>query len=1331
MSTLFWEVNMKSIVNQQPASDYYIGLDVGTNSIGWAVTDTQYNIKKYKGNAMWGVRLFEEAQPAASRRQFRIIRRLNSRRHRRLEWLELLFDEQISKIDPCFFARLRQSSLEKSDRSINFDYPLFNGEDFTDKDYYKKYPTAYHLRKELIESDATHDIRLVFLALHHIIKSRGHFLFDMELSDEYKTVDTLLNELKLQMEEDFGTEIDFTDKDEFIAVLTRQNVGITAKKNALKGLVAVNGEADRLDAISVVGLLAGATVKFSDLFCEEELKKAEKNSLSLAKDFSADLNAIEEAVGSDRLEFILFAKEVFDSAKLAQMLGQHEYICEAKIEQYDINKSDLGRLKEYVKQHRPEKYKEIFSEKRDKLNNFAAYGKKTLSSGDYSCSQEDFCKYILKALPEMEADEAFADIYQKLKNGDFLPKLKSSDNSVIPYQLHLKELVKILDNASKYLDFLEQKDDDGITVKEKIISIFKFKIPYYVGPLNTKSKNAWVVRTDEKIYPWNFEKVVDIEKSSENFILNLISKCRYTGDDVLPKESLLYSEYCVLNEINPIAVNGQKIPVNIKSEIYTELFLKTNSKVTKKTVKNFLLKKGYIKAEDEISGIDDTVKSRLKSYHNLSKIFSVEEKYDMAEDIIRAITIFGDDKKLLKNWLKSKYPDLEKAQADSICRLKYKDWGRLSKTLLTCIYTPDENGVAQSIMDMLRSINNNLMQLLSSDYMFSQNAAAYRSEKYGTGESLAEMIEEMYVSPSVKRSLLQTVKVVEEIVGTQKAAPKKIMKEVARDKNDQNAKARTVTRKGKLMELYKSCKKDHPDLYAALEAADESDLRKDALYLYYTQFGKCMYSGEHIDLEKLSTDYDIDHIFPQSRIKDDSIDNRVLVLRKFNEQKSNVYPLNAQLQDNMHSFWYMLKEKGLISSKKYERLVRQTPLTDSELSSFVQRQLVETRQSTKALAQVLGRIFDGQKTKIVYSKAGNVSDFRQQFKIIKCRDVNDLHHAKDAYLNVVVGNVYDTKFTENFFKNIRSEKYSLNTVFKADVNNAWDKDRSIGVVKATVGKNNILLSRKAYETKGQLYDVQIKSAGKGQLEGKQGRSIEKYGGYNSLKGAYFCLVEHTEKKGRTRTVLPVYIYKKELYEKDPVAYCTEILGLKEPKIICPRILTDSLLKIDGKELFITGRSDVRLLFKHNYQLSISAADEKYIKEISKYVSRSQMEKAEDGIKLAPNSEISKERNAGLYDLFLQKLQTPVYNRLFSGLYEPLCHDKEAFCGLPLIEQCRLLLEILKLFKCDRQLSDLSKLGESAKSGQIRFSNSLAKVKSAFLIHTSVTGLYRHKQNLLK
>ena len=48
--------------------DYYIGLDIGTDSVGWAVTDTLYNILKFKGNAMWGIRLLEESVTAEERR---------------------------------------------------------------------------------------------------------------------------------------------------------------------------------------------------------------------------------------------------------------------------------------------------------------------------------------------------------------------------------------------------------------------------------------------------------------------------------------------------------------------------------------------------------------------------------------------------------------------------------------------------------------------------------------------------------------------------------------------------------------------------------------------------------------------------------------------------------------------------------------------------------------------------------------------------------------------------------------------------------------------------------------------------------------------------------------------------------------------------------------------------------------------------------------------------------------------------------------------------------------------------------------------------------------
>ena len=32
---------------------YYLGLDIGTNSVGWAVTDENYNLCKYAGKRMW------------------------------------------------------------------------------------------------------------------------------------------------------------------------------------------------------------------------------------------------------------------------------------------------------------------------------------------------------------------------------------------------------------------------------------------------------------------------------------------------------------------------------------------------------------------------------------------------------------------------------------------------------------------------------------------------------------------------------------------------------------------------------------------------------------------------------------------------------------------------------------------------------------------------------------------------------------------------------------------------------------------------------------------------------------------------------------------------------------------------------------------------------------------------------------------------------------------------------------------------------------------------------------------------------------------------------
>lgn len=126
---------------------YYVGLDIGTNSVGWAVTDEHYKVLKYKGKRMWGIRLFEAADTAEGRRMKRTNRRRMDRKKQRIDLLQELFAPEMQKVDPTFFIRLNESRLYLEDKTVKEKYPLFIDKDYTDIEYYKKYPTIYHLGK--------------------------------------------------------------------------------------------------------------------------------------------------------------------------------------------------------------------------------------------------------------------------------------------------------------------------------------------------------------------------------------------------------------------------------------------------------------------------------------------------------------------------------------------------------------------------------------------------------------------------------------------------------------------------------------------------------------------------------------------------------------------------------------------------------------------------------------------------------------------------------------------------------------------------------------------------------------------------------------------------------------------------------------------------------------------------------------------------------------------------------------------------------------------------------------------------------------------------------
>ncbi len=307
--------------------------------------------------------------------------------------------------------------------------------------------------------------------------------------------------------------------------------------------------------------------------------------------------------------------------------------------------------------------------------------------------------------------------------------------------------------------------------------------------------------------------------------------------------------------------------------------IKSRKKVTKKSIFQFLKAEGLAKATDIIDGVDDQLTSSLRSHHDMKRIID-KTSYETAESIIRRVVLLGNDKKMLADWVR-KNTSLEEDDIKYICRLKYKNWGRLSETFLTGIYDVDKtsgSGEMLSIIQAMRDTNENLMQLLSDRYEYAEQAARCKADNLGVSGNPREMVDDLYVSPKIRRSIWQSMRIIDEIVDIKKSAPKKIFIEVARDVNDESKKGkRTDSRKKQLIDQYKLCEREgkqllevigksrFAELKEKLESEDDSKMGKH-LYLYYRQFGKCMYSGESIDISQLNNKklYDIDHIYPRS-----------------------------------------------------------------------------------------------------------------------------------------------------------------------------------------------------------------------------------------------------------------------------------------------------------------------------------------------------------------------------------------------------------------------------------------------------------------------------------
>ncbi len=1359
----------------------FIGLDVGTNSVGWAATDQDFNLYRLKGKTAWGARIFDEASDAKTRRTYRTAGRRLARRKERIRLLNTLFDDLLKEKDPTFLVRLGNSTLHGDDpnkpEEAKGEALLFKNRK-EEKEYYKAYPTIWHLRQSLInnEDHAFSDIRYLYLAIHHIIKYRGNFIksgnykvgeFD---EDNFKKLNEFFVNYFEGEDEDLDPAAEALSSDkfeEFKKILVDKNETKTSRRKKLLALLNVT-ESQKKFADMFCALVSGGSFSTDKLNPKDE-EIFEKKEICFDNGYDDKEEEIRGILG-DAFDLVEIAKSISDYRELNDVLRGSAGISRAFVEIYDDHKVDLRALKDICKKideahglkGNDSVYVKIFVDKTSEKNYHALVHKRK------KCGIHEFDSFVLSTLAPFEndlaGDEAWAALKAKAdkEHEQLLQFIAMRSTSVIPMQLHQVELEKILDNAVA-------RNVKGIAeIKDKLIALFKYHIPYYCGPLSDKSVYSNVEFKEdapkEKIFPWNYDRIIDFEKTKQKFMKGLTNKCTYLKDcDVLPKQSLLYQDYDAWNKLNNLTVNGHRITLDEMKDLYS--FASRRKKTTLTDIKRRLKEMSQSKENDVVvSGINPNDFIDLSSRAALCDVFDLSnrytEDYKHCEEALLYKTYFTDSPADAERIIKDKLGFDEK-RLKVLRRVSCKGWAPISREFLL-LRGVDKDGVVldSTIMSHLENGEGNLMQILHDEKYNYQVVLKERERAYFGDKSNKEIVDEMVdaMPPKMRRPVIQALRIVEEVAKVAKKKPDVISIEVTREANDKKTKEgyskKAEDRKKQLTAFLNGlCKNDiEKDRASAVSKELESfvdinPLRGKHLFLYFLQNGKDAYTGEPIDINDVlnGTKYDTDHIIPQSMIKDDSIENLVLVKREINQHRSNEYPLPESIRTNKNNvaFWRRLKKAGMMSDKKFNNLTRATRLTESELEAFVAAQINVVNRSNVVIRDALKVLYPD--AKLIFSKAQYPSQIRHELGIPKLRDLNDTHHAVDAYLNIVAGVKLQERFgnmavikavaqnDENHSLNM--EGYINRLIIKNDESGPTEFGEKIN--KISLRHDFLLTYRFAYQDDA-FYKATIYAPGEADslIPTHDGWNVNRYGGYASLSTEVNCIATIRGKKKTTRFLLGVSHLaltrarqgkdvEKELITNVPHKEGEEVtIDLKHP------IPLNALVKKDGIQYLVmtSNASQIQLLITSPVFISRSA--EIYLARLSK-------EKEKNPQRMnVPSIEVSTDRNGNKKYPLNEGLSCEVAKELFelaAGKRYDYCamvkalrdesYQKEFMEDLrlsTLLDQCDMLFSLLSQFT--RKASAVCKKS-------FRKSRGAVLQDDLTLCSTSITGLYETERKL--
>ena len=375
----------------------------------------------------------------------------------------------------------------------------------------------------------------------------------------------------------------------------------------------------------------------------------------------------------------------------------------------------------------------------------------------------------------------------------------------------------------------------------------------------------------------------------------------------------------------------------------------------------------------------------LQFFHQLRTALDKVEKgaadtltWEQRDDIARILTVYKADARRADELRKVSIPE---KYINALLPLSPTKPVHLSVTVLKKIIPYLEAGMSYS-------------DALSKAYGSQTNAStAPKKNKLSLND-----IDEI-TNPVVRRAVSQSIKVINAIV-RQYGAPDRVRVELAREmgKNfkDRDKIAKSQTANAAENERIKTQISEYKSGHITGQ-----DIVK--LKLFKEQDGKCLYSGENLDIVRLFEPgyVDIDHIIPYSVSFDDSYSNKVLVLSSENRQKGNRIPYDYFGQDKSRWEKYEALVNNSVRSYRKRKNLLLKSLSEAQIDGFKQRNLQDTQYLSKVVFRLIEDHLEFAETapgkKHTQPVNGAITaQVRKRLGIGKIREDGDLHHAVDA-----------------------------------------------------------------------------------------------------------------------------------------------------------------------------------------------------------------------------------------------------------------------------------------------------------------------------------------------